>query len=260
MSIYKELFKDVEGLNESFEAKAIPLLEAHVAGQIEKAKESLIENHQAELQTLTESHATALAEQAEQANAYGQYCHDQALTENTKLLDKFLNHFLNEWAAENAVAIDGKIKVELAESMLQGMAGLMESHNINVPEGESDTQAKLDEATAKIDELTTEVVELKESASETQRKATLAEALSKHDLTDTQKDRVATLAESFDYSDSFGTQVDSLARSVLAESAGYEDPAQGGEQLNEDVNQPQGQATASDPGMDEILSFMGGGK
>ncbi len=256
MSIYKELFKGVEGLNESFEQTAVPLLEAHVAGEVKKATDALTESHASEVTTLTESHASAIVALDEKANAYGQECHDLALTENTQLLDKFLNHFLNEWAAENEVAIDGNIKVALAESMLTGMAGLMESHNITVPAGESDTQAKLDEATARIDELTTEVIELNESASDTQRSATLTEALSNHELTDIQKDRVIALSESFDLSDTFGTQVDSLAKSVLAESAGYEGTDNGtGEQLNEDTQVPV-QATVEDANMNELLGFM----
>ncbi|AUR97713.1 coil containing protein [Vibrio phage 1.244.A._10N.261.54.C3] len=190
MPTLKSLLEGVDGLTQDTVERAEAILEAR-AQEIaqEKIDESATE-HANEITSLNESHATALAESAEEGR--------ERLVEG---LDQFLEATVKEWAIDNAVAIDGELKVQLAESMLQGVAGLMVEHNIEVPEGAENLVEQLEnqvvELTEESDRTLAENVRL--TAELTAKDKLTVESAVLEGLASTQKERVMQLAEGTEY-------------------------------------------------------------
>ena len=52
----------------------------------------------------------------------------------TTKVDDYINYLSEQWMEENQVAIESSLKVEVAESFMNGLRGLMEAHNVVIPE------------------------------------------------------------------------------------------------------------------------------
>ena len=63
----------------------------------------------------------------------------------TGKLDEYINYLSEQWLEENKVAIESSLKVEVAESFMSGLKGLIEAHNVILPEdNETDVLASLE--------------------------------------------------------------------------------------------------------------------
>jgi Mg/Co/Ni transporter MgtE len=56
-------------------------------------------------------------------------------------LDSYLDYVVEEWMKENELAIEAGIKVEMAESLMNGLKELFEEHNIEVDDETVDVVA-----------------------------------------------------------------------------------------------------------------------
>lgn len=157
--------------------------------------------------------------------------YDEKLAVQIEALDskyeQAINDYLSEgvktWISENKIAISRNLMLEQAQSLLEGLRGLLIEHNINVPEG----QENLVEAqAAKIDVLRSRLNEQIETNTNTVKKLNEAKkeiALNKlvEGLSIIDAEKVKTLAESVDANldvDGFTSKVKILKESYVSKT------------------------------------------
>jgi hypothetical protein len=137
-------------------------------------------------------------------------------------LDSYLDYVVEEWMTENEVAIEAGIKVEMAESLMDGLKGLFEEHNIAINEDTVDVVAELEEeveglktdANTRIDEN----IALQKEITSLQAGKVFAEVT--EDLTLTQQERMKVLAEKLDFDniEEYTANLNTLKESFFAEA------------------------------------------
>lgn len=194
-----------EDLTESFKNKVSVLISAAVNEQVKTKVATIQESLEAE-------YAVKLEEAVEAAVG--------SITEN---LDAYLDYVAEQWMEENKLAVESGIKVEMAESFMEGLKNLFVEHNVDISEEKVDVVAALEE----------EVAKLRESANaEVHKNMQLAEenAALKSDkifdeivegLTDTEVERLRILAEKLDNSnlDSYRSDLSTIKESFFKKKA-----------------------------------------
>lgn len=145
----------------------------------------------------------AVAELEEQFEEQLSESISEAMDEIVENLDSYLDYVVNEWMEENAVAIESGIKVEMAESLMDGLKELFAEHNIEIDDETVDVVAGLEEQveelTDQANQVINENIELaKEIAS---LKAEIVFEEVSEGLTVSQKERLKTLSEKLDNED-----------------------------------------------------------
>lgn len=211
--------------------KATELNEAEIADHVEAlfAGAEFSPEFKEKLQTILEF-AVKTQVEAETLRIKAEY--DEKLADQIEALDdkyeQAINDYLSEgvktWISENKIAISRNLMLEQAQSLLEGLRGLLIEHNINVPEG----QENLVEAQAvKIDTLRSRLNEQIEKNTNTVKQLNEAKkeiALNKlvEGLSIIDAEKVKTLAESVDANldvDSFQTKVKILKESYVTKTA-----------------------------------------
>lgn len=143
----------------------------------------------------------------------------EAMDEIVENLDSYLDYVVNEWMEENAVAIESGIKVEMAESLMDGLKELFAEHNIEIDDETVDVVAGLEEQveelTDQANQVINENIELaKEIAS---LKAEIVFEEVSEGLTVSQKERLKTLSEKLDNEDldAYETDLNTLKESFF---------------------------------------------
>lgn len=143
----------------------------------------------------------------------------EAMDEIVENLDSYLDYVVKEWMEENEVAIESGIKVEMAESLMDGLRELFSEHNIDIDDETVDVVAGLEEQVeelaAQANEAINENIELaKEIAS--LRADIVFEEMSEG-LTVSQKERLKTLSEKLDFDDldAYATDLNTLRESFF---------------------------------------------
>ena len=138
----------------------------------------------------------------------------------TGKLDEYINYLSEQWLEENQVAIESSLKVEVAESFMSGLKGLIEAHNVILPEdNETDVLASLEsrveELEGKLEEETSEKISLANELIESQVQNIFAEAVD--GLADTQIEKLRALSEGLDYEnvEDFSNKLNTLKESYL---------------------------------------------
>lgn len=153
---------------------------------------------------------------------------NEAMEEIVENLDSYLDYVVSEWMEENKVAIESGIKVEMAESFMEGLKELFYEHNVAIDEETIDVVSGLEE------ELEAVKTEANRAINEN---IVLAEEIQKlradkvfgeiaEGLTTSQAERLRVLAEKLDVSDleeytaDLGTLKESFfkTKSVIAET------------------------------------------
>ena len=168
-----------EDLSEDFKEKASTIFEAAIHARLSE-----------EIAELEEQYSTKLEEALEEVSA-----------EMTSKLDDYLDYCVEQWMAENEVAIEHSLRTEITEEFMDGMKRLFAENYIEIPE---DKLNVLEELTATVEKLEdklnaqiTENIELSKSISE----------YSKHEIFDevaeglvmTQVEKLRQLAEGIDF-------------------------------------------------------------
>ena len=121
--------------------------------------------------------------------------------ELTDRVDEYLEYVTEEWMKENEVAIENALKVEVAETFMNGIKNLFTENYIAVPEDKVDLVAELEkqkeELEGKLEEEVKKSIEVKKSTDELQRYKTFSEACD--GLTVTQIDKLSKLSEGIEY-------------------------------------------------------------
>lgn len=186
---------------------------------------------------------------------------NESLEEIVENLDGYLDYVVQEWMAENEVAIDAGIKVEMAESFMEGLKELFYDHNVKIDEKTIDVVASLEEELADMRETANKAInatiELQEenqelragrifeamteglSQSQAERFRVLSEKLDCSDLDEYQSD-LETIKESF-----FKKKTDNVITEDLDETAG--------ELIVEEISQPK---RSTDDNVNAYASFL----
>lgn len=185
------VFGDAKDLSEEFKQKASILFESAVNSRV-----ALIESD------LQEQYAEALEEELEEIT--------EGLVEQ---IDDYLSFAVEEWAAENEVAIEHSVRSELAENFIQNLGQLFIEHNFNVPEEQVDIVEMLadknDSLSEDFNKVYADNIELSRIVEELQKTTIISEI--SENLTPTEKEKFKTLSEGFDLDDDIETYVEKLA-------------------------------------------------
>lgn len=170
-----------EDLSEEFKTKAATIFEAAVITRVKS-----------EVAKLQEEFDTKLAEQVEEVK--------EGLVEK---VDGYLNYVVEQWIAQNEIALESGMKSEILESFVDGMKGLFAEHYIEVPEEKfdvlGDMQEKLEQLESKLNETVATNVDLTKQINEQKRIASVVEAAD--GLADTDVEKFKGLAEELSYED-----------------------------------------------------------
>lgn len=220
----KGLFEGEE-FSEEFKAKAAAVFEAAVADRVAKLKEEI---EAASVTKVEEEVSRVEAELSEQ-------------------LEQFMEFTSKKWLEENAVAVEAGLKVELAESLLEGLKSLFVEHNVVVDETKVDT---IQEMSAELESVSNKFTDaVKENASLQEQIVSLKNEIAfvelSEGLADTQVEKLRSLAEAITFSstEDYVAKVKAIRSSFFTEAAVV--TADVTEQLQEDVAADKGAAPAS---------------
>jgi hypothetical protein len=128
---------------------------------------------------------------------------NEAMEDIVENLDSYLDYVISEWMEENEIAIESGIKVEMAESFMEGLKTLFAEHNVEIDEESVDVVAALEERASELEEKTNELINenilLAKMVSELEAQQVFNEV--SEGLTVSQKERLKILSEKIDASD-----------------------------------------------------------
>lgn len=188
-----------EELSEDFKTKTVAIVEAVVAEKVATIQEELEAQYDAKLEESVAEISESLVQK----------------------LNSYLDYVVEDWTERNEVEIESNIKVEVAESLLSGMASLLAEHNIAVDDEEinlvQEAEEKLSEKSELYNDLFEAHLELKRENLELKKEVVFAEV--SEDLSDMSADRLLKLSESISYDDidEYRLKLESLKESFLAE-------------------------------------------
>ena len=181
MSEHVDALLEGENLSEEFHAKATTIFEAAVKAKLEE-----------EVALLEQAYAETLEERVE-----------EIMEELASNVDDYLNYVVEQWIAENEVAVESALRSELTEDFISGLRSLFAEHYIDVPEEEvqvvEELSSTVEELEAKLNEEIQRNVELTSMLAES-RKIELAAQVCEG-LTDTQTQKLLALVENVEYTD-----------------------------------------------------------
>jgi len=192
------LFSGDESLSEEFKEKATTVFEAAVIGKINEQLEKYVVEIDSEIQ-------------AEK---------DRLKEETVSQLDQYLDYVVENWMAENQLAVEAGIKSDITESFITGLKDLFTEHYIEIPDDKVDV---VEELAARADELETRLngeiertSDMKTEINEFRKAKLFAEA--SESLTETQKEKFKVLAESVDFVDEsiFTSKLETLKESYFS--------------------------------------------
>lgn len=170
---------DGENLTEDFKNKIKVVFEASVNERVNAIAASLTEQANAALEEQVQTISEGLSQK----------------------LDDYLNYVIEEWMTDNKLALEEGIRMDVAESFLNGLKELFESHYVSVPEGRVDVLENLvaskETLEQEINEKVEENIELRKALLEHQCGIAFLEATD--GLTDVQIEKLASLAEGLQY-------------------------------------------------------------
>lgn len=117
-----------EDLSEDFRQKASTIFEAAVQARIAEELVSIEEQYEQKLEEAVSEIASEL----------------------TAKLDDYLDYCVEQWMAENEVAIEASLRSEITEEFMDGLKNLFAENYIEIPEDKLDV---LEQLTAKVEEL-----------------------------------------------------------------------------------------------------------
>jgi len=176
-----EVLFDGEDLSEDFRQKTTALFEAAVFERVESHKKELEEKFQQDL----EEQAAVISD------------------ELVEKVDSYLDYVVSEWLEDNKVQVESNFKVEVAESLFNGIVNVMSEHNLNIDEDALDAVAEAEQAkaemTEKYNDAVAKLIEANATIEEGKKAAVFEEIA--EGLADTQVERLRVLAEGVSFND-----------------------------------------------------------
>lgn len=174
-----ELLADQEDLSEDFKAKASTLFEAAVQNRVIL-----------EVARLEEEFETQLEEKI-----------TESVDELHSQVEQYMDYVVEQWMAENEVAIENNFRVQATESFIDGLKNLFAESYVEVPEEKIDLVAELQASVAELEEslesVQAENVKLNNMISEASVEAAFEDVA--EGLVDTQVEKLRSLAEGVEF-------------------------------------------------------------
>ena len=195
----ERLFEGSE-FSEEFKSSAVAVFEAAVHEKV-----------LAETVTLEEKFESDLQEQVE-----------QSVEEIVEKVDQYLDYVVENWMSDNQASVESNIKVEVAESLLESIKGLVSEHNLEIDQETVDHAAaleiELEEATLKYNEVVEQLIESKEAKLQADNE--IAFKTVSEDLTDTQAEKLRVLSEgiSFESTADYSKKLEAIKSNYFVES------------------------------------------
>ena len=174
------IFADDQTISEDFRSKVSTIFEARVNDRIQALEEE------------TEARYAGMLEEAVEA----------VKEDLTEKVNDYLSYVVEQWIADNEIAIESGLRSELTEDFISGLRNLFTEHYIDVPAEKVDL---VEELATKVEELETKLneeieygIEVKKALIES-RKVELTREVSEG-LTATQVEKIKSLAESVEFS------------------------------------------------------------
>ena len=174
------LFADDSTISEDFKSKVSTIFEARVTDRVSQIQEEI------------ESKYADMLEEAITS----------VRNDLTEKVDDYLSYVVEQWMADNEIAIESGLRSELTDDFIAGLRNLFAEHYIDVPAEKVDLvdelAGKVEELESKLDEEIERGVEFKKALIES-RKNELTRVVCEN-LTDTQVEKIKSLAESVEFS------------------------------------------------------------
>jgi hypothetical protein len=208
------LFADDSTISEEFKSKVSTIFEARVNDRISQIAEE------------TEARYADMLEEAVEA----------VKVDLTEKVNDYLSYVVEQWIADNEIAIETGLRSELTEDFISGLRNLFAEHYIDVPAEKVDL---VEELATKVEELESQLNEEIERGIET--KKSLVESLKQEitrevseGLTATQVEKIKSLAESVEFSteEEYTTKLETIRENYFPSGVKKADE----EQLHEEVN------------------------
>ena len=204
-------------LSDEFKAKARIIFEANVKAKLAE-----------EIDRLEEAYATELQEEVATTKA-----------ELVEKVDSYLNYVVEQWMADNALAIQSGLRAEIAEDFMKGLKNLFTESYVDVPEAKVDLVDELsqqvEEMAEKLNGSTEAILEMTKELDTFKREAIIREAAV--GLADTQLAKLRTMVEDFDLDNEFASKVAVVKESVFTnKKAVVSEEVVEDEALNEEVS------------------------
>lgn len=198
---YRTMKEEAEQLDEiiSIEESIAGMFEGMDLSEDFKSKVSLV--FEAAVNEATKTRVDeAVATLEEEFEAKLEESVNSSVDEIVDNLDSYLDYVVGEWMEENEVAIESGIKVEMAESLMDGLKDLFHGHNVEINEETIDVVADLEEKVATLEEKANDTINENISLAN-EISALKAEKVFEEvseGLTVSQKERFKTLSEKLD--------------------------------------------------------------
>lgn len=191
------LINDEATLSEEFKSKAETIFEAALKSKLSEEIDRLEAKYEEELSEEIETTKSDLVEK----------------------VDSYLNYVVEQWMADNQVAIQSGLRAEIAENFMEGMKNLFQESYIEVPESKVDLVDELadtvEELEEQLNDTTAKAIEMSEALEFFQRREIVREAAG--DLAETQIEKLNSLVEDIDFEDaeSFAEKVATVKESYF---------------------------------------------
>jgi len=173
------MFADDETISEEFKSKVSTIFEARVLDKIAQ---------------ITEEQETRYAGMLEEAV-------EAVKTDLTEKVNDYLSYVVEQWIADNEIAIESGLRAELTEEFIAGLKTLFAEHYIDVPAEKVDLveelASKVEDLEGQLNEEIQRGIETKKALVES-RKVEVTHAVCEG-LTDTQVEKIKSLAESVEF-------------------------------------------------------------
>jgi hypothetical protein len=231
----ESLFSDDDTISEDFKSKAATIFEARVFDRVTQIEEE------------TEARYAGMLEEAI----------DTIKADLTEKVDDYLSYVVEQWLAENQIAVESGLRAELTEDFIGGLKNLFTEHYIDVPAEKVDLveelASKVEELESKLNEEIESGIQLKKSLIESQKTEIAHEVC--EGLTATQAEKVKSLAESVDYSteEEYKEKLETIRENYFPSHAKKADVKDLHEQVEDGSEKPQ---TSADPYVASVMQAI----
>ena len=174
------MFSDDDALSEEFRTKAATIFEARIMDRVAQIEEEV-----------EVKYASMFEEAVEEIKS-----------DLTDKVNDYLEYVVEQWMADNEIAIESGLRSEITEDFIAGLRNLFAEHYIDVPEDKVDL---VDELATKVEELEDKLneeiehgIELRKALVESTKQEIVRSVC--EGLTDTQVEKIKSLAEGVDFS------------------------------------------------------------
>ncbi len=228
------LFADDSTISEEFKSKAATIFEARVHDRVLQIEEEVEVRYASMFEEAVESIKNDLTEK----------------------VDDYLSYVVEQWLAENEIAIESGLRSELTEDFIGGLKNLFTEHYIDVPSDKVDLveelASKVEELESKLNEEIETGIQLKKSLIESQKTEIAHEVC--EGLTATQAEKVKSLAESVDYSteEEYKEKLETIRENYFPSHAKKADV----KDLHEQVEDGSEKQTSADPYVASVMQAI----